>query len=228
MRRTTLYQAVPPALLLLVLILLITVHILPRHSSGLRVRFASDTCASYPYSEGQSNLLHVYTNGGLSIDSELLDGTILASRLSGIYSARPQRVLYLLADNDVPFPWVTDIIGATRHVVKMKTLPGTPALAQELRGALTNTLNIVIRLVRPGAVDASCCKGSTNWAKQDWLVNPYHREVTPEHAEPPYLTNVLYGVQTFVATITAIHRKPPRSVTVSIDEYLFGVKVPDN
>jgi|SRR5208337_4762543 len=82
MRRKVLYNAVPRAVLLLVLIFLIRFHIWPKHSSGFRVRIASDTCAC---GDSRIIVLHVSGNGELLINSEPVEKGALTSRLTAFY-----------------------------------------------------------------------------------------------------------------------------------------------
>jgi biopolymer transport protein ExbD len=143
------FRAVLLAALVLALAFLIAIRVLPRHSNGLRVRVASDTCDCR---EVQPILLHISSNGGLSINSESVELSGLATRLADIYSTHPVRVLYLSSDADAPFQWVVDIIATVQHsTIKALSGPGEVPLPKELRGGLPGTLNIEVRLVTPSA-----------------------------------------------------------------------------
>ena len=95
----------------------------------------------------------------------------LAHHLSDIYSTRAERVLYLKADDDVPFQRVVETIETIQYS-KIKVYPETVPLPKELRNEITENLDIDIRLVTPGAVEMTCPKDCYNWGKHGLLVSP--------------------------------------------------------
>ena len=86
-------------------------------------------------------ILHVTNAGKLFINDEEEDRRNLAHRLSEIYSVREQRTLDLLADKELSFQNVADVIDMVAGAdSNMKTGP----------------LNIEVRLITPAAIDAGC------------------------------------------------------------------------
>jgi biopolymer transport protein ExbD len=162
MRPKTSYATVPLATLLLVTILYTVVHRLSRHSNGLRVQMAEDTCGCYP---GWSRIvvLHLLSGGGISINSEPTMQTRLASRLQTIYSTRAERILYLSAEDDIPFQRVAEAIDLVQGVQE-ESLQGL-TVPKELQGP-GRRMNIQIRLITPKAINKPCPVNCFNWAKQ--------------------------------------------------------------
>jgi len=109
MRRKILYNAVPRAVLLLVLIFLIRFHIWPKHSSGFRVRIASDACAC---GDSRIIVLQVSGNGELLVNSEPVEKGALTSRLTAFYLAYNEGVLYLSGDENASHQRVIEAIAA--------------------------------------------------------------------------------------------------------------------
>ena len=124
-RRMTWYRAVLLALLLAMLCRVVVLRVRPRHSAGLAVRVAMDTCDCHPLN--RTVVLRASSGGALSLNYESVDLGTLAGRLSMIYSTRTERVLYLSADDDVPFQQVADVIEIVQHA-KMQTFGGTASL----------------------------------------------------------------------------------------------------
>jgi hypothetical protein len=138
-----------------------------KYSTGLRVRIAADTCTCDL--ANRLVLIHMSDNGSLSINFEPVRSDSLATRLSDIYSAHPERILYLSAEQDVSFQQVADLIDIVENSTQMP-FAAVPA-PKELRARPTN-LHIEIRLVTPGAVNTLCHKGCYNWGKQGAHVEP--------------------------------------------------------
>ena len=169
MRQAILYRTVPLAVLLLVLILLVVFHGLPTASKGLRVRMAQNTCECSPIE--RTIVLQISNNGELSLNADPVEMKTLAHHLSDIYSTRAERILYLKADDDVPFQRVVEAIETVQHS-KTKVYPETVALPKELQHDMSDNLNIGIRLLTPGAVNTSCRKDCYNWGKYGFLPTP--------------------------------------------------------
>lgn len=158
------YKAVLLAVLLVALRLFVRRRDWPRHSAGLPVRIASDTCDCHPLN--RTVVLRISSRGELSLNYEAVDLGTLAGRLAMIYSTRPaERVLYLLADDDVPFQQVADVIEIVQHT-KMQTFRAAPARPQAEGVGAGGNLEIQLRLVTPNAVNAPCGKNCYNWGKQ--------------------------------------------------------------
>lgn len=139
-----LQKSVPLAVLLLVLILLLAFHALPRkHSTGFVVGLAPARCA-----EDVSDRLLVLriTNGStLFINSEQERWNTLASRLAEIYSGRVYRTLYLHAEEGVAFQTVADAIDIVQNTRSSGPMPGR-----------SENLGIRVKLITPAAVNAPC------------------------------------------------------------------------
>jgi len=155
MHRKILYNAVPRAVLLLVLVLLIGFHVWPKHSTGFRVRIASDKCDC---GDARTIVLRVSANGELFRNQEPEGKGALARRLSEIYGTRNECVLYLSGDQNASYQNVIEAIEAIDAVPHMKRVPPRRDLPvpEALRTPGTDTSTMVIRLVTPGAVNAPC------------------------------------------------------------------------
>lgn len=149
-----LHRSVPLTVLLLVLILLGVFHSLPMHSSGFLVRIAPERCNVL--TPDRPIVLHMSREGALFLSSDLVvrndiegfERNNLARVLSAIYRTRAERLLYLIADDDVPFEAVADVLDITQNVyVDAIEVPGTPS---ELRGGRWK-LDITVSLVMPRA-----------------------------------------------------------------------------
>ena len=167
MRQAILYRTVPLAVLLLVLILLVTYHGLPTASKGLRVGIKPDTCNCY--SADRFIVLHIADNGELFINLDPIILSALSSRLSELYSPRAERVLYLKADDDVPFQRVAEVIETVQHT-KRKVFPTTSPTPQELPDKAADTLNIEVQLIIPHAEALSCPERC--WGMLRRITNP--------------------------------------------------------
>ena len=152
MRPKTSYATVSLATLVLVLVLYMVIHRSSRHSNGLCVQLAADTCSCYPDSS-RVVVLHLLSGGGMSINSEPALQTRLASRLQMIYSTRAERILYLSAEDDIPFQRVAEAVDLVQSVreesVQALTVP------RELQGS-PRRMNIQIRLITPKAINKPC------------------------------------------------------------------------
>ena len=168
MRPKTSYATVPLATLLLVVILYTVIRGLSRHANGFRIQTAADTCSCYPDSS-RVVVLHLLSGGGISINSEPTLQTRLARRLQIIYSSRAERILYLSAEDDIPFQHVAEAIdlvqGVHEESVQGLTVP------RELQGP-PRRMNIQIRLITPMAVNKPCPVNCFNWAKQGLPISP--------------------------------------------------------
>jgi biopolymer transport protein ExbD len=104
---------------------------------GLGIELASARCQY----EGDDRLvvLHMTNGGRLFLNSEQQNWDTLASRLLEIYGTRVHRILYLLADDGVPFQTVADAIDMAENA--------------QVR---TSSLNIGVRLITPKAMNAPC------------------------------------------------------------------------
>jgi len=99
----------------------------------------------------------------MSINSEPALQTRLASRLQMIYSTRAECILYLSAEDDIPFQRVAEAVDLVQSVreesVQALTVP------RELQGS-PRRMNIQIRLITPKAINKPCPANCFNWAKQ--------------------------------------------------------------
>jgi biopolymer transport protein ExbD len=168
MRPKISYATVPLATLLLVMVLYSVIHRLSGHANGLRVQMAEDTCGCYP-GWSQIVVLHLLSGGGISINSEPTMQTRLASRLQTSYSTRAERILYLSAEDDIPFQRVAEAIdlvqGAQEENLQGLTIP------KELQDP-ARRMNIQIRLITPKAVNKPCPVNCFNWTKQGLSISP--------------------------------------------------------
>ncbi len=107
-----------------------------RESKGLGVEVASARC-DY---EGNDRLivLRIDNGGRLFLNSEQQNWNTLNSRLAEIYTLRVHRILYLSADDGVPFQTVADAIDIAAN------------------GGGSSSLNIAVRLITPKAANAPC------------------------------------------------------------------------
>ena len=93
------------------------------------------------YGEDRLIVLHMTDAGKVFLNQEQEEWNSLAGRLSEIYSPRLHRMLYLLADDGVPFQHVADAI----DIAKNAPVAGT-----------SSSLDITVRLITPRAVHAHC------------------------------------------------------------------------
>lgn len=133
----------------------------PRHSVGLWVKTAADTCDCPD--RGRTIVLHISNNGAISLNAEGLDEHLLSRTFSNIYSTRAEKILYLSADEDVPFQEVADIIDIARNAPFTATMPPVP-IPRELQSQ-PSRLGIKLMLLTPGAVSMPCEKGCSNWGR---------------------------------------------------------------
>ena len=146
---SSLFRTVVRAVLLLVLVVLGTRHFWPRHRTGLRVRIAMDRCdCSYV-----PKLLTVNRNGEIWMMSKRLEQRDLVIHLAMVYALR-QHVLYLLADESMPFQKVADVIDAVQGATQPHEAPGP--VPEGLGKIRPDNLDIEIRLVTPGSANKPC------------------------------------------------------------------------
>jgi biopolymer transport protein ExbD len=108
-----------------------------RPPKGFGIELASTHCEE----NGDHRLivLHITDAGRLFLNTEQEDRNNLASRLSEIYGSRAHRILYLSADDAVPFQTVADAIDIVQNT-----------------SVKSSSLNIAVRLITPIALNASC------------------------------------------------------------------------
>jgi hypothetical protein len=160
------YITLPLAAGLVASILLSPVNGLRAPQTGVPIRVASDTCFCGDLGD-QVIFLHIST-GRLSINSQEVDRRSLAGRLAEIYRTRAEKVLYLSADDDVPFQVVADVVDIVQH------LPGGTELGVPLPKGLKGTggnMNVLVELVTRHAVDTPCHANCFNLAKQAFPVD---------------------------------------------------------
>ena len=111
----------------------------PLRATGLAVDLASTRCEY----DGDDRLivLHVTNASKIFLNTEEEDWKNLAGRLSEIYSMREHRTLYFLADEEVSFQTIADVIDI---VESTESTTGT------------ESLDIKVRLITPAAVKAHC------------------------------------------------------------------------
>lgn len=92
-------------------------------------------------------VLHIREGGRVFLNGEEEHWSTLQSRLSEIYARRARHILYLLADDQVPFQTVADAI----------------ATVQNSRDVVTSrSLNIAVRLNSPAAMNAPCANSAVS------------------------------------------------------------------
>jgi biopolymer transport protein ExbD len=111
----------------------------PPEPTGLAIDLASTRCEY----DGADRLivLHVTNASKIFLNTEEEDWRNLAGRLSEIYSVREHRTLYLLADEEVSFQTLADVIDIVESTQST---------------AKTEPLDIKVRLITPAAVKAHC------------------------------------------------------------------------
>lgn len=124
---------------LAILVAVYTPYFDPHRSVGLGINLVSTRC-EYVQND-RVTVLHVTNAGKLLINDEEEDWGNLAGRLSEIYSVREYRTLDLLADKELSFQIVADVIDIVAGVENT---------------ARTEPLNIEIRLITPAALNAGC------------------------------------------------------------------------
>jgi biopolymer transport protein ExbD len=103
----------------------------PVHTpKGFDIGLASARCES---NSDRFIVLHIANGGRIFLNhEEEQDWSTLQNRLSEIYSMRAERILYLLADEGVPFQTVADAIDAVQNAPE---------------GATSGSLNVTVRLI---------------------------------------------------------------------------------
>ena len=122
-----------------ILVAVYTPHFDPHEPRGLAIDLASTRCEY----DGDDRLimLHVTNASKIFLNTEEEDWRNLAGRLSEIYSMREHRTLYLLADEEVSFQTLADVIDIVESTEST---------------AGTEPLDIKVRLITPAAVKAHC------------------------------------------------------------------------
>lgn len=115
-------------------------------SKGLYVGLAPVRCEYDGHD--QHIVLHITGAGKLFLNHEQEDWNGLADRLSAIYSIRKQRTLYLLADSDVPFRTVANVVDIVENAPA-----AVEAQSADMR---IDKLGINVRLVTPQVLNAGC------------------------------------------------------------------------
>lgn len=121
------------------LVAVFTPFFAPREATGLGVDLAPTRCEMAD--KDRLIVLHISNAGELDIDLEREDWKHLGGRLSEIYSMREHRTLYLLADEEVSFQTVADLIDIVEN-------------AQSSTNA--ENLEIRVRLITPEAMKFNC------------------------------------------------------------------------
>jgi hypothetical protein len=81
--------------------------------------------------------------------------------LREIYSARPERILYLFPEKNAPLQRITDVVNVVQHLQEENA--SEPKVPKELQAQrVPNYLNIQVRLVTSRATNVPCPKGSFN------------------------------------------------------------------
>ena len=87
---------------------------------GFDVGIASKRCGDTDFSD-RVIVLHIAHDGRVLLNFEEVDWDLIQNRLSDIYSLREQRVLYVLADEDVRFQTVADAIDLVQNAEERGT-----------------------------------------------------------------------------------------------------------
>lgn len=160
MRRASKYLAVARGFLMLAVILVFVLGWSRKHTAGFGVQAARDTCGCYPdYS--RIVVLRLSNEGEITINSEPVKVSQLASRLREIYGTHAERVLYLFPEEDAPFERVANVIDVVQHLQSEKS--DASAIPKGLQAQPEN-MNIQIRLVTPLAINTPCPQNCFNWA----------------------------------------------------------------
>jgi hypothetical protein len=148
-----------------------------RHTMrGYSVRISSDTCSCQPLVEhpyahlsadgsvtvGPRAAIHVSDSGDMTVGPLSVQPTQAVAMLSEMYSTRPERILYISADDDVRFQAVADMLDQTHQLEYPHSVPIQPK---------REVMNVEVRLVTPGAVNAPCPSNCFNWVKQPLTVH---------------------------------------------------------
>jgi biopolymer transport protein ExbD len=116
-------------------------------SAGFYVELASTRCEF----DGDDRLivLHITDTGKLFLNLEQEDWNNLANRLSQIYSMREHRTLYLVADSDVPFRTVADVLDTIENASATQTEPQAVGMSKD-------QLGIQVQMLTPKAFNTDC------------------------------------------------------------------------
>jgi hypothetical protein len=168
MHKTGKYLILALGLTVLAAVLVLAWRHSRRRKTEFNIQVATNTCACYMDSPGIV-VLHIYSKGGLAINSESVPNGQLAGRLREIYVVRAERVLYLFPENDTPSQRVAEVIDVVKHV-RSDEANGIP-VPRDLRTA-PEDMNIQMRLVTSGALSAPCPKDCFNWGTQGFPLIP--------------------------------------------------------
>jgi hypothetical protein len=149
-----------------------------RHTAkGYSVRISSDTCScqtlvEHPYVHlsaagsvivGPRGAIHVSESGDMTVGPLSVQPTQAVTMLSEMYSTRAERILYISADDDVRFQAIADMLDRT-HRLEFPSWVGSELNAGKV-------MNVEVRLVTRGAVNAPCPSNCFNWVKQPLTVH---------------------------------------------------------
>ena len=148
----------------------------PYTARGYSVRISSDTCSCQPLVEhpyvhlsadgsltiGPRAAIHVSESGDMTVGTLSVQPAQAVTMLSLMYSLRPERILYISADDDVRFQAVADMLDRTH---RLEYPPSTPTQPNR------EVMNVEVRLVTRGAVNAPCPTNCFNWVKQPLTVH---------------------------------------------------------
>jgi len=166
MHQTSKYSALALGLTVLAVILFFALRDSRRPKAGFNVQVATDTCTCYMDSPGIV-VLHIYTNGGLAINSESVSHGQLARRLRLIYGIRAVRVLYLFPENGTPSQRIAEVVDVVKHLrEEIKAIP----VPREVR--TEPAMKIQMGLVTSESLSAPCPKDCFNWGTQGLPVSP--------------------------------------------------------
>lgn len=106
--------------------------------------------------------IHVSESGDMTVGPLSVQPTQAVTMLSEMYSTRPERILYISADDDVRFQAVADMLDQTHRLEYPHSIPTQPK---------SEVMNVEVRLVTRGAVNAPCPSNCFNWVKQPLTVH---------------------------------------------------------
>jgi biopolymer transport protein ExbD len=156
LRRRFLYGCVAAALSINIFVFIANRRHTPK---GYMVRVAPDTClcATHDYRIIQ---VHLSKDGGVTINTEVVQANELRTLLSKIYAVRAERVIYLSSDLDVPFQRLAEVIDLLQNLQYSTSVLEPPALKD------VRPMRVEVRLITTGSVDTRCPTGCVNWVRQ--------------------------------------------------------------
>jgi biopolymer transport protein ExbD len=106
-----------------------------RPNTPPNIQEATATCLAYA-DLPRIVVLHVSDGGSLSINSEPISDGQLPHRLREIYSARPERILYLFPEKNAPLQRITDVVNVVQHLQEENaSKPKVPKRASSSKSA---------------------------------------------------------------------------------------------